>query len=49
MVDRAGTRVPVSWKVRAGGSVGKFPVEASSGTTKTKPLAVEVKGGGIFG
>jgi hypothetical protein len=48
VVEEAGGRVALFWKVRAG-AVGTYSIGASSGKAKTKPYEVVVITGSIFG
>jgi hypothetical protein len=48
-ITEDGTRVQVSWKVKAGSKDGKFPVKSKMGSTKSDPLDVIVRSSGLFG
>jgi len=48
-VDQEGQRILLPFKVKSGTTEGEFPIDASSGTIKAKPVNVKVKTLSIFG
>ncbi len=48
-IEEAGSRVQVSWRVKAAGTAGEYPVTAKTRKTVTKPFTVIVRTRSFFG
>jgi hypothetical protein len=49
VVDEEGKRIQLFFKVKSGKDQGEYPIDATSGATKAKPVNVRVRESSIFG